>query len=348
MKKIGILTFHYADNFGAILQSYALQHAIDSLNDCKGIIINYVPDGFTYENRWGDSIEKALFYKKRYLFDEFLKKNCTLSNRTTCIENNVYDIYCVGSDQVWNTTYPDGNYFLHSIPNEIKKVSYATSIALSNDSAYLDKDYFKKYLQGFKYISIRESENIPMLNEVLNKECERQCDPTVLLSTENYEDIEEKIDIKEKYILFFWLINDDQVYRGIEYVNRLSRQLGLPIIHSLYGEYNRYINNSLGTMFYCSPGCFLSYIKNAEYVVTNSYHATLFSMRYKKQFNIFIVESMRNRFDTLFEIYGIENCVAKNTASMVDLDNPNYEYIEKAMQKEKKRGFEYLKKIVEG
>ena len=77
MKKIGILTFHYADNFGAILQSYALQHAIDSLNDCKGIIINYVPDGFMYENRWGDSIEKALFYKKRYLFDEFLKKNCT-------------------------------------------------------------------------------------------------------------------------------------------------------------------------------------------------------------------------------------------------------------------------------
>lgn len=348
MKKIGILTFHYADNFGAILQAYALQHAIDSLDDCKGIIIDYIPDGFRYEDRWGNSVEKKLFYKKRHMFNEFLKKNCTLSTRTTYIENNKYDIYCVGSDQVWNTTHPNKNYFLYNIPDEITKVSYATSIALNNDSVYLNKDYFKEYLQGFKHISIRESENITMLNELLSKKCERQCDPTVLLDADIYEDIEEKIDLNHKYILFFWLINDDQVYRGIEYVNRLSRQLRLPIIHSLYGEYNRYINNSLGSMFYDSPGSFLSYIKNAEYVVTNSYHATLFSMRYKKQFNIFIADSMRARFDTLFEIYGIEKLVVQKTVDIVDSKNLDYEYIEKTMQKEKKRGFEYLNKIVEG
>lgn len=348
MKKTGILTFHFADNFGAVLQSYALYKTIQDMNICEAEIIDFIPAAFQYEQRWCNSYEKKLFYKKRESFNSFLSQNCKLSDRCNSLRNTTYDLYCVGSDQVWNTEGVFVDYFLSNIPDEKKRISFASSVALSNNSPYLRKDLFEKYISKFDYISVREEESVEFIKRATKKDCRRVCDPTVLLDSKNYENLFEETHVKNKYILFFWLLNDSNVYAGIEFVNRLSRKCGIPIIHSLYGNYQNYIVNNYGTMFFSSPGQFLKYIKDAEYVVTNSYHASLFSLMFEKKIYIFLVNKMRTRFETLSNLYEMDDCIIDNyLLNGIEDSQINYKKINVQMEKEKNKGRSYLKESIE-
>ena len=106
MKKVGILTFHYVDNYGAVLQAYALRKKINELPECRAEIINYVPSGFEYELYGNGEKYRAMLQKKRQSFEAFLSKYCGVNTPIiSSVEDSGYDYYCVGSDQVWNSGY---------------------------------------------------------------------------------------------------------------------------------------------------------------------------------------------------------------------------------------------------
>lgn len=350
MKKIGILTFHYSDNYGAVLQSYALRTIINSLSNCEAEIINYVPREFTYPLYKNDKKSWQLLCEKRKKFEEFLQMKCGINSPMISeVTGNQYDYYCVGSDQVWNLMFADLEYFLPNLDEEAIKISYAASIGMNFENAYKRKDLFEKYISKFKSISLREQEHIELIKTVCQKECQCVLDPTLLLKAEDYSLIISKDNVYDKpFILFFWLHHDDELMNGIEFVNDLSRKYGIPIVHTVVGAKPYVFNMDAGSMIYEGVDYFLWYIKNASFVVTNSYHATLFSIQFKIPFYTFLVDKMRSRLDTLSEKLGIHSRIVDSyiNFTMID-DNINFEDIDNRLRVERAKSMNFLREALD-
>ena len=349
MKKVGILTFHYVDNYGAVLQTYALRSFLNSREDCEAEIINYVPADFTYKfHLYGrDENNVELLKEKRSRFERFLTENCGVVKPIVSeVSGNDYDYYCAGSDQIWNLMQLNGNtdFLFSNLAQDAVKVSYAASIGMGLSQAGIYKDVFKKYLQSFKAISLREEEQVAFVRELTGKDCQCVVDPTLLLGEADYRPIISKKKLREHpFIFFFWLPHDDKMVRGIDFVNTLSRKYGLPIVHNIIPAPPYMFQDEDGCMVYEGVEEFLWYIKNASFVVTNSYHATLFSMQFKTPFYIFLVESMRSRMDTIIKKYGIGDRVIDGYRSIKELNaDIDFEYITKEIEKNRRESVDYL------
>ena len=307
-KRIGIATSSYEYNYGSVLQSYATQEVINRLPDCKCEIINYTPTVY-YLRQYNSDYQKLLFDKKKLAFDMFKKKHfIRKEQRIPRITGEDYDYCLVGSDQMWNVRLLKEikEYFLPNVGDEIAKVSYATSIACSIKELYAEGEYyFKHYLSRFKAISVRERTYVDTVRKLTGKNCVCVLDPTLLLDSEDYENlINEKICDKP-FLLFYWLDYDKEYMRIADFVNTIARKHGLFVIHSIIDPSKCLLDNEVGWMYYDGIEDFLWYIKNATVVVTNSYHGTLFSIQFRRPFYFHVVESMRSRFDTIIESFDI-------------------------------------------
>lgn len=309
MKRVGILTFHYINNHGALIQAYALKKAIDKMDGFRADIVNYIPDGFKYfPYEYGED-GKEKMEGKIFRFHEFLSTHCEVKYPSVCdISNLDYDIFCVGSDQVWNfkISASDTTYLLDTVPNDKRKISYASSIGqqikMLDDSA----DIFKNYLADFYKVSVREDEHRIWLRDVCGIDSETVLDPTFLLDSDEYEEIISKKKLRDHpYMLLMWYPYDEQTEKAIEFANTVSRKYKLPIVHNLLNVSPYILACNDGYMFYEGVEEFLWYIKNASIIITDSYHTMLFSIHFKRPFYTFLVESMRSRFDSIGEKFGI-------------------------------------------
>ncbi len=349
MKKIGILTFQYADNYGAVLQCYALKTMLEGFDGYEVEVINYRPINWQYEKRWTNSFEEKAFWEKRSKFECFLKERCGIAEQEcSVLIGDKYDIYCVGSDQVWNTQHGVKDFFLPNISDNCKKITYAVSVGIAPDNKQIEKMFFEKYASKFDYISVREQEHINMLNHLTGKCCERVLDPTFLPELMIYNFGEDDRKLKpEEYIFFFWIENDDNLDRGISEVNRMAREYGIPVIHSLYGEKGDRIFSSLGTMIFEGPDAFIEYIKNATVVLTNSYHAAIFALRFHKRFFVVPGEGMESRFRNLADLFPVKNAyIKKIKTEYKKVPELNYEEIEALIDTEREKSLNFLRKIL--
>lgn len=324
MKRVGILTFHYINNYGAILQAYALKKAIDKFEGYKAEIINYIPKDrveYPYENglMGKRKIEEKLFKLYSFLWDK-----CEVDKKVVReVSGNEYDYYCVGSDQVWNfdISNNDFTYLLKDVSSSAVKISYASSFGLSVDKLIPYKKIITDCLLQFKHVSVREIIHQKWLNEECEIKCDTVLDPTFLLSGEEYAKlITKKRKIKHPFMLFIWYTHDSRIVRGIEFANTISRKYSLPIVHNLVKPKEWMLANDDGCMFYEGIEDFLWYIKNAEIIVTNSYHVTMFSLHLKKSFYSFVTPSMRSRFDSIGNSFGISDRIVE---SYIDVDKIN-------------------------
>lgn len=310
MKKIGILTFQYADNYGAVLQCYALRRVINRMAGCWAEVINYIPASFRYNNAWENEYEENLFHKKREAFQRFLSVHCGIEKPVihSVSEDEPYDYYVVGSDQIWNTGMEE--YFLPEIVDKARCIAYAASIGLQEDDPRLKKDILKEYIPKFKDVSVREYMNAALIERICGRKCECLLDPVLLLDPADYEGLIAREELrKEKFIFFFWIRHDKAYMHGVEFANSLSRLLGMPIVHSFHFAPEYMFCNNGGCMQFEGIENFLWYVKNAEYVVTNSYHATLFAIQFRIPFYTFVVQTLRSRIDTLCERFAISDRV---------------------------------------
>ncbi len=283
-KKVGILTFHNSRNYGAVLQAYALQRYL--LRYCSQVkIIDYRNEKIENVVRlWEWSNIKntirtffSFFFrlKKKLAFDWFLKDKNIITKQVDKLYLKEfvkdYDVLIVGSDQVWNVRIMGGDlsYFLDFVQDDVEKIAYAASFG--DDDLIIDEVQVE-LLKRFQLVSLREKRNMEELQKKLGQQIYHFCDPVMLLSQEEWMQVKSTFVVKKPYIFLFVIEQSDRLN---QYVEMLAEKRGLKIINS---------KNSIDFWKKISPSDFINWIVNAEYVVTNSFHATVFSLIFHKKF----------------------------------------------------------------
>ena len=287
---IGILTYHFAHNYGAMLQAFALMKYLEGTGK-KVEMINYIPEKmrFNYSIGFETITHKNLYWKivnnyrrkKQYgLFEEFRKKQ--LKNRDTISADELkeysskFSSIIVGSDQVWNTdiNHNDSNYFLSFADDSITKIGFSISIG-SIKTTPKARQLLDKNIGRFSRLSFREKRTIDFYDELFHKRYSQTCDPVFLLDSVSWKSIAKKpqSDIPKRYILYYSLCDDINLIRETQ---RIAAEENIPIvsIHPLCKK-NKIASINLTDV---GPEQFLWLIDNAVYVASNSFHATAFSI----------------------------------------------------------------------
>lgn len=308
-KKIGIITMHRPISFGSALQAYALQKKINNLG-CDAELIDYqypnAMHGFNNKgikdiiNSFISIIINALYgfpnYRKRKRFNRFHKKNYNLSRYYPTAESLAqdppkYDLYCTGSDQVWNAlfTKEDTSFLLSFVSKDSLKFSFASSFAINYVPENI-KDKYSKCLSEYQYISVREQSGIKLVDELTGKTAKCVCDPTLLLARNEWDEIANQSDIviKEPYILVFILAYSFNPYPQVQYViDEIQRRLNKKVIF-LDGRKGDLFHKNSKIIKYAGPAEFVSLIRGADYVISSSFHGVVFSSIYEKPFTAIV------------------------------------------------------------
>lgn len=315
--KIGIINFHAAHNYGAMLQAYALQRTLEKENNEVEIIDlqpDSIMDGYKLWSLYKLKhpkllIKQILKYPKikiKYdLFESFKRDYMHLTRETykEIKENEIdflnFEAVICGSDQVWNMDLngQKTEYLLSFIQNNnTKKISYAASIGTKKiNEKYLD--VMKKYLVQFNNISVREKDAVELLKYNFNLDAIHVLDPVFLLSREEWKSVSNNpFNIKEKYILLYGLEENDLFEKTFKFI---KEQTDYKIINvSPMKKTSIYIDATLHNV---GPREFLGLLINSEIVFTNSFHGTCFSIIFGKKFLSIGHSELNSRLDEHFE-----------------------------------------------
>lgn len=286
--KIGIITFHFSINYGAILQAYALQKTLEKMGH-EVEIIDYQPDYHVQRHNWtwrfgGLHVRNFVLPGLRKKFSDFSSRHLQFTPRTYCSLNELKqdppaaDAYICGSDQIWNPdlTNLDPAYFATFGTQSIKRIAYAASFGKTS-LTQTEKEAFKQCIQYIDHISIREQAGIDLANNVADVRAEWVLDPTLLM--EDYEPITAPAPFRQKFVLMLNLQNNPLLNQAAEYV---SNETGYPLV--VLNNLSMKFWSLKGKRCYPSPEGYLGLIKSAECVVTNSFHGTVFSVLFRKPF----------------------------------------------------------------
>ena len=298
--KIGIITFHRANNYGAVIQAYALMKACSKKADTK--IIDYYDTYVNSEYNVIRPIRKeaiaksiiktlsdCLSIKKRILrkkaFNSFREQYLRLTPKIIS-ENELkkqstnFDYIITGSDQVWSPAITNGVsdiYFLKFVDKKVKKVSYAPSVGnVEQLRPYIEE--VKKLLKDYAAISVRESDAKQEISRAMNKNIKQVVDPTLLLNREDWESLISSNTSSNDYIFAYSVSYSPECTKITNY---LSKKEKIDVVHA--EQFKHLYKNVSRTIYTGGPLVFLESIKNAKYVVTSSFHATVFSIIFHKK-----------------------------------------------------------------
>lgn len=300
MKKniVYTITFHSVLNHGAVLQAYALQAYLRTLN-YDPVIVNYTPPYFINQVlRPAKGIGKTILkYRRLYLFKKFSEQHLTKSTRhmseKKLTELPLAHAAICGSDQIWNKHLtngaPDKAYYLSFIKKGTKKIAYGASAGGhtldSSEHETLD------LLKDFDAIGVRENHLCDNLKKQhAMKNVQMVSDPSLLIS--DYKNIMDHSKTpRSKYIVSYEVSSDTTRAEYSKYLRKIQQLTKLPTYH--IGD--KFLETADHNILALSPSQWLSLISSAEYVVTNSFHGTMFSMNFKKKF-VFIkhIEEEKN------------------------------------------------------
>ena len=358
MKKIGILTFSMANNYGALLQAYALKTALDTLR-ARADIINYLcpalerwhsPDIFIKRSLKG-TIKSIILFPYflfiRCLFYPFMKKylngGTTYKKEQLVSLNGIYDAFITGSDQVFNQNLTNGDttYYLDFIRDNSKKFSYAASFGyLPKPKELFRADLLKK----FKHLSLREQQAANVLKDAGFTNITTDIDPVLLLKKEAWADIADTKGINGDFIFFYSANDDDKI---ISFAKRLSKDTGLKIVYSS----GSFLSFPLKAKYpFATVQQWLGYMLKAKYVVTNSFHGLAFSINLNKNFFIdFLPKEHKgnSRLESLLDIMGLQNRLIANTGNNYNNDI-DWQSVNKILDIERAKSLNYLKSILDG
>lgn len=364
MLKVGTLTFHRACNNGAVLQAQAL---VDVLNEIPGIeaeIINYKCKKIDYAytprfcfyncNAIKGGIKfllRARNIKKRNVqFEKFRNKYLKISdkeyNQCSAKEiSNQYDLVICGSDQIWNyeLTGDDNSYLLSFLNDAKKKATYAVSFGIKTiDDAH--RKIYQFLINDIPYLSMREVEASQLVEELTGRTSLVHIDPVFLKSREKWEKMVK--DIPEKhYVLIYMVGMGNIIDEMVEFAKNLAKKSGLNL-YFMNTEYIPYLYPEVKHIKETTPDMFLSYIYNADYIVTNSFHATCFSIIFQKRFYTEVDEKKGGRVIHLLKMCGLESHVLKKGSLVYgNVGQDNWEDVERILEEERKKSVGYLQKV---
>ena len=369
--KVGILTLYYKNyNFGGQLQAYALQKFLrnNSVN-CEQICFQ---KSFRRKRNSNRSIKKILkgvvwnilnifvnrMLKKRYMNFQKFSESIPHTNNIYTFDNieelkNYYDCFICGSDQIWNDTFnskEDLLVYCLDFVNDKRKISYAASIG-SNELSSEQANLFRECLNKFDAISVRENTAKKLLESLISKEIITVLDPTLLLSAEQWNTICKEPDkCKQEPYLFAYLLGRDKKQRKIASDIAKIMKLKLWTIPHVYGNM-RTCDIGFGDIkdFSSGPAEFIGLIKNANLVITDSFHAVVFSIIFHKPFFVFKrnsdndPKSMNSRIIDFLSELGLERrIINSNDINLNDIDI-DYNQADKILEEKRSLCIEFLK-----
>ncbi len=367
-KKIGILTFAYSSNPGSVLQAYALQKTITEIEGYTAFIVNYQKTAadrpifgknvfFGPVRSW--TAKKVIGWTARCLaypvrmrkYNKFFgryyngdpkKRPCPKEELSKLGES--YDAFVVGSDQIWNfdSINVDTTYFLDFVQNGAKKISYAASLG-GNGIPQNKIETVAALLKDFSAVSVREKSSIEVVEPFTKVPVKWVLDPSLLLDKEWNE---MAVTPREKKYVFLYL-REDSAYLE-DFAKKLAEKYGLQVIKVVLhwkcdGRGRR--QKAMG------PLQWLGYMKNADYVVTNSFHGICFSIAHRKEFFVGLLKGNRDftnpRISDVLAQFGLSDRCIDN----VDIENLspiNYEAVDAFLEERKQFSLAYLKNALKG
>lgn len=365
--KVAVITRHAIINYGSILQALATQEIVESLgHNCE--IIDYVREDEHYSKT-----EETILKRKSDWCNNWLKKHFYLAVRQpgTMIAGKKFekaqrdylnltrrysskselrankpqaDVYMTGSDQVWGPVADgsyDSSYCLSFIDDADKKISFASSLGHTEMSEELMK-YYVKWLSRYNQMAVREDSAVEMLYG-LGFEAQQVLDPTLLIDSKGWEKYLEPIPEK-RYVLVYQLHNNPKLN---EYAKRAAKEMKLPLVRvsPTLHHFNR------GGKFVWTPslGQFLSYIKNAECIITDSFHGTAFAINFNTSFvEILPNNKTETRNMSILKLIHLTNriLVDKNDLELAKC-KVDFSYANEILKEKRKQSINILETMIE-
>lgn len=359
--KVGIITFHFVNNFGGALQAYALEKVVEKECGADAVIIDYRNWFIQFTDRIrllpislnGQEIVSGLKTMRQRLsrrnkFDDFMKDNYKLSRKYLNhwqINNHPpgCDKYICGSDQIWNPFLTMGvasNYFLAFETDMDKKIAYAPSFGTESVAFWYAKR-IGQYIEKIGYLSVRERSGQELIKKLTGKDAQRLIDPTFLLDKEDWEQIGvNPLESREPYILLYIMQRNIEVY---EYANKIKEQMGVRLVEiSRYGYQPGFVDKIFIDV---GPYEFLGLFRDAAYVCTNSYHGLLYSIIFEKEFCLIPCKRFKVRIDHMLEMLKIRTAADGDDWNTLTA-NYDKDYVRAIIKAEKERAVNYLMESV--
>lgn len=328
MKKIGLVSCYFKDNYGSQLQAYASQkilenygYKVETINVSKNKDFSKGKKKYYIGQIFNFNFIKTKFGMVKLKIDKKINKelreNINIRNKKYAQFKEVYNLtpayesykklneisrqyeaIVVGSDQLWLPVNVIADYYtLNWVPDDVKKISYSTSFGISTiPQKYREK--YKTFLDRIDYISTREDVGQKIIKDLTDRNVQVVCDPTLLFNKEEWMSIQEEKPIyEEKYILCYFLGNSIE-YR--KFAERLKEKTKCKIVSLNHcDEYVKYSDIFADeTPYDIGPSEFLNLIRNAEFVCTDSFHGTVFSLINNKKFFCFRRHNKKSKNST--------------------------------------------------
>ena len=377
--KIGIVTILNVNNYGAELQCCALYRKLQKIgydteviNYLFGINPKHVFDGEkrTVPISFKQLIKVKLlpvvqnllcfFYPqnkkiRNQRFDDFhstynhLTETAYPSVKSLYNADFNYDVICIGSDQVWNYMkgYSLEPFFASFDKKGTKKISYGSSFGLSSLSKEAE-NVFKNALSDFSHLSVREQQASELLGTLLHRNIDVVLDPTLLLNSKEWLEVA-KFDMcpANKYILVY-IVTIKPCNYVLELARHIAKQRNFQIVRICRDAYPEHSGNDVKEIMTAGPSDFVGLFSHAEFVVTNSFHGTVFSINFSKPFYSVIKKnhSTNSRLTSILKKLNLENRIVPVGSPLPEISNIDYTVPLERLAEERIHSVDYLKKAL--
>ncbi|WP_405410888.1 polysaccharide pyruvyl transferase family protein [Maribacter sp. Asnod1-A12] len=381
-QRIGIITISRTSNYGAELQAHALQRKLNELGyDAE--LIDYLY--FKHSNHKPTKASQPdVIFSKKQTFKNFLtyriisplvdKVGAVLYSPIKQRLRNFkkfheqggtkyskqfksypelknakldYDVFIVGSDQVWNpgTATSLSPYFLEFAPEGKLKMTYASSFGVSE----IPKQYYdlyKNYFNNLDHIAVRENQGVKLVKTISGKEATQVLDPTLLLSKDDWETVLKDTSSlpKEKYILIYKLHESETL---IEQALALKEKMNCKIYNICKRAFSNATHEGVVNLLDAGPAEFVALFRNAEFVFTTSFHGTAFSVNFNIPFYAVLKPNKANnsRITDFLGTLGLSERIIWEGSEQEDLDSDiNFKVSNERLNEKKINSLNYIKK----
>ena len=357
--KIGILTYHYALNYGAVLQGLAMQTFLRGLGH-QVVFINYRNSeiensyklfkfreyskrrlGEFFKTFFRDVLTAIKYYKFKRETSKLLSIEKTKqTEQNYCFSN--YDRIIIGSDQVWNEAITGGSDYFYNGNFNRKKLIPLIGYAISINKIVLNDDFINKIrsiVKNFLYISIREKESAKVLNDITHNNIYNCLDPVFLISKKEWENMI-PFNKNNNYILAYAILNQEKV---LDIAKRVSLKYGLELV--ILNPMANYVHD-IRKCISPAPLEFVSFIKNAKLVFTSSFHGTAFSTILEKDFYVIGDDISNIRMKSFLQEINLSNRIIDNFSDVDLHDSINYSEVNEILQIKKNKSTNFLIKSI--
>ena len=380
---IGIITIVNVNNYGAELQAFALQHQL-SLMGFDAEVINYlyginpkhnfkgerltvpIPFGTRVKRKVVSLAERVLdivYYNKKkerlHNFEDFHKRYNRLSEKIYDSVQSLYDgslnydIFCVGSDQVWN--YQKGYsllpFLLDFVPDGVKKIAFASSIGLSSISEDAE-NIFKQYLSDFDKVTVREIQAAAILTKLLGVDVDVVLDPTLLFDKDEWMKVA-SYDLCPECVdyLLLYIVTIKPCKYAIRLAESIAGALGLRIVRVFRSSATYDAKPSMINVPEAGPSDFVGLMAKAKFVVTNSFHGTVFAINFQVPFYS-VVDSgnkTKSRLQNVLDTFGLSDRLldTQDEFPMQHMWNVDYTDAVRSLECEREKSIEILRNCID-